>query len=99
MQCCYQLFADAKVFDIEEYCQLGKEIPHQVVVIDEYADLMVDKEYKQEAEVCIQRLCREGAGCWFSCDSLHPAPGCQGGNPLNQGQFTAKDRPQGNHEY
>ncbi|WLE97087.1 MAG: DNA translocase FtsK [Candidatus Electrothrix communis] len=61
----YQLFADAKVFDIEEYCQLGKEIPHQVVVIDEYADLMVDKEYKQEAEVCIQRLCQKGRAAGF----------------------------------
>ncbi|MCI5188814.1 MAG: Dna2/Cas4 domain-containing protein [Candidatus Electrothrix sp. AS4_5] len=61
----YQLFADAKVFDIEEYCQTGKEIPHHVVVIDEYADLMVDKNYKQEAELCIQRLCQKGRAAGF----------------------------------
>jgi S-DNA-T family DNA segregation ATPase FtsK/SpoIIIE len=61
----YQLFAEAKVFDIEEYCQLGKAIPHHVVVIDEYADLMVDKDYKQEAELCIQRLCQKGRAAGF----------------------------------
>ncbi|MCW5212486.1 PD-(D/E)XK nuclease family protein [Desulfobulbus sp. TB] len=61
----YQLFADAQVFDIEEYCQTGKEIHHHVVVIDEYADLMVDKDYKQDAELCIQRLCQKGRAAGF----------------------------------
>ncbi|WP_446009524.1 DNA translocase FtsK [Candidatus Electrothrix sp.] len=61
----YQLFANAKVFDIEEYCQQSKAIHHHVVVIDEYADLMVDKDYKQDAELCIQRLCQKGRAAGF----------------------------------
>jgi len=54
----YRLFADAGVSDIEEFKRGGRPLPHHVVLIDEYADLMSTR--KQTLEVAVQRLGQKG---------------------------------------
>ncbi len=61
----YRQFTAHRVPDIERYNRLGDPMPHQIVVIDEYADLMTDKTYKAQTETCIQRLCQKGRAAGF----------------------------------
>lgn len=70
----YKEFTEHQVPDIKGYHKLGHRLPHQVVVIDEYADLMTDKQYKAQAETCIQRLCQKGraAGCHIVLSTQRP---------------------------
>ena len=56
----YRLFEKARVPDITAYEQTGEVLPHQVVMIDEYADLMIYKDVKEHLELCIQRLGQKG---------------------------------------
>lgn len=56
----YSAFKDTKVFDINLYQQKGHQMPHHVVIIDEYADLIIDKQTKKDLETAIQRLGQKG---------------------------------------
>ncbi|MBF0530594.1 MAG: PD-(D/E)XK nuclease family protein [Deltaproteobacteria bacterium] len=56
----YHLFESESVADITLYNQRRPLLPHQVVIIDEYADLIIDKKTKPEAESFIQRLGQKG---------------------------------------
>jgi len=56
----YQEFKDIQVMDIVEYHQKGYQKPHHLVIIDEYADLIIDKEIKKDLELAIQRLGQKG---------------------------------------
>jgi S-DNA-T family DNA segregation ATPase FtsK/SpoIIIE len=46
--------------DITEYNKRNPPLPHQVLLIDEYADLVMDKDYKKRLEACVQRLGQKG---------------------------------------
>ncbi len=61
----YTLFEERGVIDISEYNAGETILPHHVVIIDEYADLMIDKETKGKMEVHIQRLCQKGRAAGF----------------------------------
>ncbi|MFO7749521.1 MAG: DNA translocase FtsK [Desulfobacteraceae bacterium] len=61
----YRQFTDHGVPDINAYHNLGHPLPHQVIVIDEYADLITDKTYKAQTETCIQRLCQKGRAAGY----------------------------------
>jgi S-DNA-T family DNA segregation ATPase FtsK/SpoIIIE len=61
----YQRFNAYGVADVESYNRTHQPLPHQVVVIDEYADLMTDKELKGLTESGIQRLCQMGRAAGF----------------------------------
>jgi S-DNA-T family DNA segregation ATPase FtsK/SpoIIIE len=56
----YSAFKDIKVFDINGYQQKGHQMPHHVVIIDEYADLIIDRQTKNDLETAIQRLGQKG---------------------------------------
>ena len=61
----YRLFESKSVMDISQYNIGRKPLPHHVVLIDEYADLMIDKESKKDAEIYIQRLSQKGRAAGF----------------------------------
>ena len=46
--------------DVTEYNKRNPLLPHQVLLIDEYADLVMDKDYKKRLEACVQRLGQKG---------------------------------------
>ena len=56
----YSTFKDVKAFDINGYLQKGYVLPHHVVIIDEYADLIIDKQTRNNLETAIQRLGQKG---------------------------------------
>jgi S-DNA-T family DNA segregation ATPase FtsK/SpoIIIE len=56
----YSAFKRVKAFDINGYQQKGHMIPHHVVFIDEYADLIIDKQTRIDLETAIQRLGQKG---------------------------------------
>jgi len=56
----YSAFKEVKAFDINGYQQKGHQVPHHVVIIDEYADLIIDKQTKNDLETAIQRLGQKG---------------------------------------
>jgi len=56
----YASFKSSEVFDITGYQQKGHQIGHHVVMIDEYADLIIDKQTKTDLETAIQRLGQKG---------------------------------------
>lgn len=56
----YRLFERHRVHDIYAYQRLGETLAHQVLVIDEYADLMVDKKAREGLETAIVRLAQKG---------------------------------------
>jgi DNA segregation ATPase FtsK/SpoIIIE, S-DNA-T family len=56
----YRWFEKSKVRDIGQYNRISKPIPHHVVIIDEYGDLMVHKDKKADLERSVQRLGQKG---------------------------------------
>ncbi len=58
----YCLFESEKCFDITAYNMSGTDTPltRHVAVIDEFADLMVDKKANKELELAVQRLGQKG---------------------------------------
>jgi DNA segregation ATPase FtsK/SpoIIIE, S-DNA-T family len=56
----YRLFEEKKVRDIGRFNQVSKPIPHHVVIIDEYGDLMVHKDKKADLERSVRRLGQKG---------------------------------------
>ncbi len=56
----YKLLEKAEVIDIAEYNQKNEMLPRFVIVIDEYADLMMGKEANRELEQAIQRIGQKG---------------------------------------
>jgi len=56
----YRLFEKRGAPDILAYNVRGSPLSHQVVIIDEYGDLMVDKAVKEETERAVQRLGQKG---------------------------------------
>ncbi|MCL2120583.1 MAG: FtsK/SpoIIIE domain-containing protein [Planctomycetaceae bacterium] len=63
----YCLLESEKCFDIEAYNLANSQTPltHHVTVIDEFADLMVDKKANKELELVIQRLGQKGRAAGF----------------------------------
>ncbi|MCP4691240.1 MAG: DNA translocase FtsK, partial [Desulfobacterales bacterium] len=61
----YTLFEKRSAVDVAAYNLREKTLPHHVVIIDEYADLMIDKETKKTTETQIQRLCQKGRAAGF----------------------------------
>ncbi len=56
----YRRFEENKVQDIGRFNQESNPIPHHVVIIDEYGDLMVHKDKKAYLEKSVQRLGQKG---------------------------------------
>jgi S-DNA-T family DNA segregation ATPase FtsK/SpoIIIE len=56
----YHMFEKKGVSDIHTYNQLNRPLSHQVIMIDEYADLMADKDTRTDLETSIQRLGQKG---------------------------------------
>jgi S-DNA-T family DNA segregation ATPase FtsK/SpoIIIE len=56
----YRQFENIKVQDIGRFNQVSKPVPHHVVIIDEYGDLMVRKDKKEVLERSVQRLGQKG---------------------------------------
>ena len=63
----YGLFESERCFDIEAYNIANPQTPltHHVAVIDEFADLMVDKKTNKEMELVIQRLGQKGRAAGY----------------------------------
>jgi hypothetical protein len=56
----YTLFKECKVNEIKKYNQNSLiKLPRIVVIFDEFASLILDKEFKEEAESYIKRLSQE----------------------------------------
>jgi S-DNA-T family DNA segregation ATPase FtsK/SpoIIIE len=56
----YRMFEKMRVADINAYNQVTGPLSHQVVMIDEYADLIIDKNTKEQMELSVQRLGQKG---------------------------------------
>jgi DNA segregation ATPase FtsK/SpoIIIE, S-DNA-T family len=56
----YRRFEKNKIRDIGRFNQIAEPIPHHVVIIDEYGDLMVHKDKKADLERSVQRLGQKG---------------------------------------
>ena len=57
----YRLFEKKGVIDISDYNRANSaHLPRHVIAIDEYADLMIDADYKKPTETAIQRLGQKG---------------------------------------
>jgi S-DNA-T family DNA segregation ATPase FtsK/SpoIIIE len=56
----YYLLEQKGTPDINIYNQTNEPLNHQVIIIDEYADLMIDKETRLDLELSIQRLGQKG---------------------------------------
>ena len=56
----YHLFEKNKVHDLTQYNRTLQPLPHHVVIIDEYGDLMLHKNKKEELERSIRRLGQKG---------------------------------------
>lgn len=56
----YRVFEQEKTADIKGYNRVGGKLSHHVVLIDEYADLIIDKETKDELELAVRRLGQKG---------------------------------------
>ena len=61
----YKSMADKGVVDIADYNQGRDRLAHHVIVIDEYADLMMDLEMRKKTEALVQRLCQKGRAAGF----------------------------------
>jgi Ni2+-binding GTPase involved in maturation of urease and hydrogenase len=56
----YKKFEESKAIDIVEYNRGNKKLPRYVILIDEYADLMIDKKANARLEQSIQRIGQKG---------------------------------------
>lgn len=71
----YQLLSDAGHDNITPYNAAGKRLPHHVLLIDEYADLMAAKGTRETLEYAIGRLGAKGraAGIHLVVATQHPS--------------------------
>lgn len=66
MESRYRLFEQNKVTDIIKYNALGETfLPRRVIIVDEYADLILNKKTKESLETTIQRLGQKGRAAGF----------------------------------
>jgi len=56
----YRILEASGEVDVTEYNKRNPLLPHQVLLIDEYADLVMDSDYKKRLEACVQRLGQKG---------------------------------------
>ena len=56
----YRLMSDQGAADLADLNQKGAGLAHHVVIVDEYADLMIETEYRKIIEAGIQRLGQKG---------------------------------------
>jgi len=56
----YRILEASGEADVTEYNKRNPLLPHQVLLIDEYADLILDREYKKRLEISVQRLGQKG---------------------------------------
>lgn len=62
----YRLFEDAGVQDLRTYHhKSGARLARYVVMIDEYADMIIDKQTRSALETCIQRIGQKGRAAGF----------------------------------
>ena len=62
----YELMEGAKVSHLTDYNAVAEErLRRRVLIIDEYADLMMHKETAKDLEHFIQRLCQKGRAAGF----------------------------------
>jgi len=62
----YRLFEENKTHDIISYNRLTKEpLKRRIIVVDEYADLIINKNTKDALEVAIQRIGQKGRAAGF----------------------------------
>ena len=62
----YELMEGAKVSHLTDYNAVaGERLRRRVLIIDEYADLMMHKETAKDLEYFIQRLCQKGRAAGF----------------------------------
>ncbi|MBI5724653.1 MAG: PD-(D/E)XK nuclease family protein [Planctomycetes bacterium] len=62
----YRLFENEGVSDVLSYAsQTEKTICHYVVIIDEYADMILDRQMRNALEICIQRIGQKGRAAGF----------------------------------
>ena len=62
----YELMEGAKVSHLTDYNAVAEErLRRRVLIIDEYADLMMRKETAKDLEYFIQRLCQKGRAAGF----------------------------------
>lgn len=62
----YRLFEEEKVHDINSYNHSAKEsLKRRVIVVDEYADLIINKDTKEALEIAIQRIGQKGRAAGF----------------------------------
>ena len=62
----YELMERAKVSHLTDYNAVaGERLRRRVLIIDEYADLMMRKETAKDLEYFIQRLCQKGRAAGF----------------------------------
>ncbi len=62
----YRLFEGSRCFDIAEYNRCTKKrLSRHLVVIDEFADLMVEKGMSKDMELLIQRIGQKGRAAGF----------------------------------
>lgn len=62
----YELMEGAKVSHLTDYNAVaGERLRRRVLIIDEYADLMMRKETAKDLEYFIQRLCQKGRAAGF----------------------------------
>jgi len=66
MECRYRLFETEKVHDIKEWNKISVEpLIERIIIIDEYADLIIDKKTKESLETAIQRIGQKGRAAGF----------------------------------
>jgi len=56
----YRILEASGEADVTGYNKRNPLLPHQVVLIDEYADLIMDKKHRERLEACVQRLGQKG---------------------------------------
>jgi S-DNA-T family DNA segregation ATPase FtsK/SpoIIIE len=56
----YERFAESKVIDLVEYNKNHRKLPRYVILIDEYADLMMEKKENERLVQAIQRIGQKG---------------------------------------
>lgn len=62
----YEVFAGAGVVDIEAYNRsCGSPVPHHVIVVDEYADLLSNRDTRKRLDAVVQRIGQKGRAAGY----------------------------------